>query len=48
MLKVMIQVQPKKRPTAIELMEHPIFMKRQSKYFPEFEDEEFFESNFAG
>ena len=28
MLKVMIQVAPKKRPTADELMMHPIFMKR--------------------
>jgi NIMA (never in mitosis gene a)-related kinase len=28
MLKVMIQVIPKKRPTADELMMHPIFMKR--------------------
>jgi hypothetical protein len=44
----MIQVNPKKRPNADELMYNPIFRKRQSKYFPEFEEEEFFESNFAG
>jgi len=47
-LKIMIQVNPKKRPSADELMNNPIFRKRQSKYFPEFEDEEFFEQNFAG
>jgi hypothetical protein len=43
----MINVNPKKRPNAQELMDNPIFKKRQQKYFPEFE-EEGFESNFAG
>ena len=37
----MIQVNPKKRPNTDQLMEHPIFKKRQQKYFPEFDDEDF-------
>ena len=41
MLKLMIQVSPKKRPNAEQLMEHPIFKKRSQKYYPEFEDEEY-------
>lgn len=41
MLKIMIQVNPKKRPDCEQLMEHPIIRKRSLKYFPEFEDEEY-------
>jgi hypothetical protein len=37
----MIQVNPRKRPNTEQLMEHPIFKKRQSKYFPEFDEEDF-------
>lgn len=47
MLKIMIQVNPKKRPNCEQLMEHPIIRKRSLKYFPEFEDEEY-EALYAG
>lgn len=39
MLKLMIQVNAKKRPNCEQLMDHPIFRKRSNKYFPEFEEE---------
>lgn len=47
LLKNMIQVNAKKRPTCDELMEHPIFRKRSQKYFPEFE-EEGYDDGYAG
>ena len=40
MLKVMIQVNPKKRPTCVQLIEHPIFAKREQKYFADLYDGE--------
>jgi len=39
-LKLMIQVNPKKRPNCQQLTEHPVFMKRSMKYFPEFHNED--------
>ena len=47
MLSTLLQVDPKKRPTCDELMEHPIFRKRSQKYFPEFEDEGY-DDGYAG
>ena len=46
MLKIMIQVNPKKRPTCQQLIEHPIFAKRQQKYFADLYDEEDQNDNF--
>jgi len=40
MLKLMIQVNPKKRPNCFQLVDHPVFRKRSNKYFPEFIDED--------
>lgn len=47
LLRLMIQVQSKKRPDCDQLMAHPIFRKRSQKYFPEFEEEEY-DDNFNG
>ena len=44
MLKLMIQVQPKRRPNTDEVLEHPIFRKRSQKYYPEFDDEDYSEA----
>lgn len=46
MLKLMIQVNPRKRPTCQQLIEHPIFMKRSQKYFPDMYDEDDINENF--
>jgi len=40
MLKIMIQVNPKKRPTCAQLVEHPIFAKREQKYFADLYEQE--------
>jgi len=40
MLKMMIQVNPRKRPSCQQLIEHPIFAKRSQKYFPDMYDED--------
>lgn len=47
MLKLMIQVSSKKRPSCQQLIEHPIFLKRSQKYFPDmYEEDEEFNENF--
>lgn len=39
MLKLMIQVNPKRRPTCQQLIDHQVFQKRSQKYFPDYNED---------